>query len=94
MMEICFKKLRNLVKLIYHLFPIWIIGFLKKFRGGFEQDIDKQVKKKKKKKRSGEDEESKICCGLNNREDEEIWKSMALSEKVQEVVCQNREMPA
>ncbi|GJZ37851.1 hypothetical protein Tco_0584042 [Tanacetum coccineum] len=54
-------------------------GFLEKFGGGFEHDIDEQVKKKK---RSGEDdEESKICCGLNNGEDEERWKSMALSEK-------------
>ncbi|GKG04921.1 hypothetical protein Tco_0315308, partial [Tanacetum coccineum] len=61
-------------------------------RGGFEQDIDKQVKRKE---RSGEDEEgSKICCGLNNGEDVERWKSMALRKKVQEVVCLNREMPA
>ncbi|GJS48080.1 hypothetical protein Tco_0598201 [Tanacetum coccineum] len=56
-----------------------ILGFLKKFRGGFRQDIDEQDKKKK---RGGEDdEESKICCSLNNGGDEERWKSMALSEK-------------
>ncbi|GKC32219.1 putative reverse transcriptase domain-containing protein [Tanacetum coccineum] len=40
-------------------------GFLEKFRGGFEQDINDLEKKKK---RGGEDdEESKRCCGLNNR---------------------------
>ncbi|GKC96112.1 hypothetical protein Tco_1161554 [Tanacetum coccineum] len=56
-----------------------ILGFLEKFGGGFEQDIDEQDKKKK---RSGEDdEESKICYGLNNGGDEKRWKSMALSEK-------------
>ncbi|GJS88764.1 hypothetical protein Tco_0771400, partial [Tanacetum coccineum] len=54
------------------------MSFLKKFRGGFGQDIDEQDKKKK---RGGEDDkESKICCGLNNGGDEERWKSMALSE--------------
>ncbi|GJU91459.1 hypothetical protein Tco_1303882 [Tanacetum coccineum] len=35
----------------------------------------------KKEKRSGKDEESKRCCGLNNRRDEERWKSMALNKK-------------
>ncbi|GKC05043.1 hypothetical protein Tco_0996653, partial [Tanacetum coccineum] len=54
-------------------------GFLKKFRGGFEQDIDEQVKKEK---RSGkDDEESKIYCGLNNGEDVDRWKNIALSKK-------------
>ncbi|GJR08561.1 hypothetical protein Tco_0791213 [Tanacetum coccineum] len=46
MMEICFKKLRNLVELIYHLFPIWIVGFLEKFGGGFKQDIDDEEEEK------------------------------------------------
>ncbi|GJR23871.1 hypothetical protein Tco_0972398 [Tanacetum coccineum] len=54
-------------------------GFLEKFGGGFEQDIDEQDGKKK---RSGEDdEEIRICCGLNNEGDDEKWKSMTLSEK-------------
>ncbi|GJQ95758.1 putative RNA-directed DNA polymerase [Tanacetum coccineum] len=52
MMEICFKELRNVVELIHHLFPTLIVGvvllqtchteilgFLEKFRGGFEELI-------------------------------------------------------
>ncbi|GJS26770.1 hypothetical protein Tco_0487390 [Tanacetum coccineum] len=65
-------------------------GFLEKFGGGFEKDIDEQDKEKK---RGGEDDEEwRICCGLNNGRDEERWKIMALSEKVHEMVCLNREM--
>ncbi|GJY96775.1 hypothetical protein Tco_0513685 [Tanacetum coccineum] len=66
-------------------------GFLKKFRGGFEQDIDEQDKEKKRGRE--DDEEWRICYGLNIGRDGEGWKSMALSEKVQEMVCLNKEMP-
>nr|GEX26208.1 retrovirus-related Pol polyprotein from transposon TNT 1-94 [Tanacetum cinerariifolium] len=45
-----------------------------------EEGLNKTLMNKKK-KRSREDEESKRCCGLNNGRDEEIWKSVALSEK-------------
>ncbi|GJU50766.1 hypothetical protein Tco_1220321 [Tanacetum coccineum] len=67
-------------------------GFLEKFGGGFELDIDEQDKKKNRSRE--DDEETKICYGLNNRGDEERWKSMTLSKKVQEMVCLNREMLA
>ncbi|GJW78006.1 hypothetical protein Tco_0139688 [Tanacetum coccineum] len=54
-------------------------GFVEKFGGGYEKDIDEQDEKKK---RSGEDdEEIRICRGLNNEGGNERWKSMALSEK-------------